>query len=120
MQKQPRRLSDFELVEQLYVFMTAVPALWGWADLEALHAEGLSCKETRGPDAKHQLQFSLSTLESGVRCGQPYLHIAVSVSAPDRNGLERGSAKVPLCASFLLFQNGVVEMPLASDIFETD
>jgi hypothetical protein len=109
--------SDFELSSQLYSFMEAVPVLWTWERLKRMHEESDSHTEQRGPD-DNIFQFKLSVLEDDLKHGERYLHLLVSITDPTRKIGERGSSNTPLCTSFLFFQNGETDMPLAREIYE--
>jgi hypothetical protein len=111
------RLSNFDLVSQLHAFMTAVPALWDWDQLAALHAGDESYDENRGSLDGRFIQFGLSVLENDQKEGRRYLHVAVEVVEPERPSGEPGSSTTPLCSSFLLYSDGETDMPQASDIY---
>lgn len=110
-------ISDFELVSQLYAFMATVPVLWSKEELEKLHAANESHAEQRGP-LSNFLQFEMSVLEQDVKNGKRYLQILVSVADPSRDAGVRGSSTTPLCTSFLWFEDGETDMPLAREIYE--
>jgi|SRR5687767_2337891 hypothetical protein len=110
-------ISDFALVSQLYSFMEAIPILWSPDALKRLYVRGEMYTEHRGPDDRF-LQFEFQILEDGVKDAGQYLHISVSVTDPSRPNGERGSSTTPLSTSFLLFETGKVDMPLAREIYE--
>lgn len=110
-------ISDFELVAQLYSFMESIPVLWSRELLERLQAEGEAHTEQRGPHARF-LQFEFEILEDGVKDDGRYLHILVSVTDPSRPAGYRGSSNSPLSTSFLLFESGETDMPMAREIYE--
>ncbi len=109
--------SDFELVSQLYAFMESIPVLWTWGALAKLHAENNTHSEERGPPDSF-LQFEMAVLEQDVKYGRPYLHVLVSITDPLRSAGDRGSSKTPLGTSFLWFEDGETDMPLAREIYE--
>ncbi|MBM0103564.1 hypothetical protein JM946_02365 [Steroidobacter sp. S1-65] len=109
--------SDFALVTQLYAFMDAIPILWAWQDLRESYRDGQTFTEQRGPDG-HFLQFEFQVLEEGTKDGGQYLHILVAVTDPTRSNEQRGGSKTPLSTSFLYFENGEVDAPLAREIYE--
>jgi hypothetical protein len=111
------RLSNFDLVSQLHAFMVSVPALWTWDELAALHAADESHDERRGSAGGRFIQFWLRVLESDVKDGRRYLHVAVEVIEADRPSGQPGSSSTPLYSSFLLFADGDTDMPQASDIY---
>jgi hypothetical protein len=111
------RLSNFDLVSQLHAFMVAVPALWNWDQLAALHACDESHDEHRGSLDGRFIQFWLRVLENDVKEGRRYLHVAVEVIEADRPSGQPGSSTTPLHSSFLLFADGETDMPQASDIY---
>jgi hypothetical protein len=110
-------ISDFELVAQLYSFMESIPVLWSRELLERLYAEGEPHTEQRGAQDNF-LQFEFEILEDGVKDDGRYLHILVSVTDLSRPAEQRGSSKSPFSTSFLLFESGEIDMPLAREIYE--
>ncbi len=110
-------ISDFELVSQLYAFMESVPVLWRQEELEKLHEESDTHTEQRGPP-NNFLQFEIFVLEHDVKNDKRYLHVLVSVTDPSRESGLRGSSKTPLSTSFLWFEDGETDMPLAREIYE--
>jgi hypothetical protein len=110
-------ISDFALVSQLYSFMESVPVLWSREELRKLHAESDTHSEERGPPSNF-LQFEICVLEDDVKNDKRYLHVLVSVTAPSREKDVRGSSKTPLSTSFLWFEDGEIDMPLAREIYE--
>lgn len=110
-------ISDFALVSQLYSFMDAIPILWKWESLRRLYGNGETYTEQRGPDDAF-LQFEFQVLEEGLKDGDQYLHISVSVTAPSRVNGQLGSSTTPLSTSFLFFSSGESNMPLAREIYE--
>ncbi len=114
-------ISDFALVSQLYSFMEAIPMLWKWDSLRRMYEQGETYTEARGPNDKF-IQFEFQVLEDGVedgvKDGGPYLHLSVSVTDASRPNGQRGSSTTPLSTSFLLFENGETDMPLAREIYE--
>jgi hypothetical protein len=110
-------ISEFELVSQLYSFMQAIPVLWSKDALKRLYAEGETHTEQRGPEDNF-LQFEFEVLEDGVKDSGPYLHVCVSVTDPSRPNGQRGSSITPLSTSFILFESGEVDMPLAREIYD--
>ena len=109
--------SDYELTNQLYSFMQAVPILWGWDRLRTMHQSNESHVEYRGPK-DNLISFEVSILEEGRKDAGRYLHVSVLVVDPDRKHGTKGSSTTPLTTSFLMFENGELDMPLARDIFE--
>ena len=110
-------VSDYELTNQLYAFMQAVPVLWGWGRLKAMHEQKGHCVEYRGPK-DNMISFEMGILEEGVKDNGRYLHVVVSVTDPDRTLGTKGSSTTPLATSFLVFEGGELDMPLAREIFE--
>ena len=111
-------ISNFELANQLYAFMQTVPLLWGWERLNAMHEKEESHIEFRGPK-DNEISFDIEILEVGVKDNRRYLHVMVSVTDPDRTLHKNGSSTTPLASSFLIFENGELDMPLAREIFES-
>jgi hypothetical protein len=109
--------SDFALTNQLYCFMEAVPLLWSWDKLKVQAATRQTHAEQRGPMSGF-LQFEFFVLEEGVKNGEQYIHISVSVTDPSRPVTQRGGSVIPLSTSFLIFENGEVDMPLAREIYD--
>ena len=110
-------LSDYELTNQLYSFMQAVPLLWSWKRLKAMHQNNESHIEYRG-SKDCLISFDMTVLEEGTKDNGQYLHVAVSVIDPSRDAGTKGSSTTPLSTSFLVFENGELDMPLAREIFE--
>ncbi|MBL8518031.1 MAG: hypothetical protein JNM76_13800 [Betaproteobacteria bacterium] len=113
----PRRLSDFELVSQLYAFMQSIPVLWTRDRVQKMFEENDEHQETRGP-IDWPLQFEFLVLEQGVKGGEDYLHVLASVSDLGRKKGHHGSSYEPLSTSFLWFKSGELDMPSAREIFE--
>ena len=110
-------ISDFELVSQLYSFMEAIPVLWSREALKGIYAQRERHAEQRGP-TDNFLQFEFEVLDEGVKDGGRYLHVSVSVTDPSHPNGQRGSSTTPLCTSFLIFESGEIDMPLAREIYE--
>ena len=109
--------SDFELTNQLYSFMVAIPKLWSWEQLHEMFVSREEHQEQRGSDSKF-LQFEFGILEVGTKDDGNYVHLFVSVVDPSRPMRQKGGSVVPLSTSFLFFANGKIDMPLASEIYE--
>jgi hypothetical protein len=110
-------VSDYELTNQLYAFMQAVPVLWGWERLRTMNDDKESYVEYRGPKDNF-MSFKVGIFEEGVKENGRYLLVMVSVTDPDRAPGTKGSSKTPLTTSFLMYENGELDMPLAREIFE--
>ena len=110
--------SDYELTNQLYSFMQAVPVLWNWNDVDNLHAKDETHAEIRGP-LSNPFSFDMRVLEKDAKDGRTYLHVMVTISDPARDkAAKRGSAWSPLSTSFLWYEDGELDMPTAREIYE--
>lgn len=109
--------SDFALVSQLYAFMDAIPILWTWQELREQYEKGGTYTEQRGP-ADNFFHFEFRILEEGVKDAGRYLHVGVSVTDTTRKASRRGGSMIPLSTSFLFFESGELDMPLAREIYE--
>ena len=109
--------SDFELAAQLHSFMESIPVLWTWEQRQKLYTDGGTHTEQRGPDGRF-FHFDLHVLEDASKNGRRYIHVAVSITDTGRANGQRGSSTTPLCTSFLLYEDGEADMPLAREIYE--
>ncbi len=98
--------------------MESIPVLWSWENLVEMKASGATYTEERGPKDGF-LQFELSVLDDGTKDDGYYLHVFVSVTDTCRPNDKVGGCKFPLCTSFLYFDNGQLDMPLAGEVYDT-
>ncbi len=99
--------------------MQSIPELWSQEALRELNISDKSHKEDRGRPEDASLTFTMEVLECDQENGREYLHILVTVSDTDRPKHSGGDSWTPLATSFLWYEDGELDMPIAKEIYES-